>query len=311
MSILLLFLVDLQKYSMTSVLKVLFLITLFLVVMILWVLRWFSLYQDYQLSDRQLLKKLQSIDEQASIKTHYDAQGHILRYAELGTPWLQTILFIHGTPWSILDAIPFLEKTNVLLNYHVIVPDRPWFWWSHWFGAVSDIETQSDYLAELLYLTWNSHKVDVVWWSYAGALLPIMTAKNQQKVNSMIIIAWTMDPDNQTIWQISYILHYTALRFIMPQFLRVTNIEKLYSIQELNNATWFRSKITVPVALIHWYKDRIVKIENTLYAKKMLTNSSKVIMELLPDDGHEIPITNPFVIIHMLESLDTNILQTD
>ena len=43
----------------------------------------------------------------------------------------------------------------------------------------------------------------------------------------------------------------------------------------------------------------------------MLTNSSKVIMELLPDDGHEIPITNPFVIIHMLESLDTNILQTD
>jgi hypothetical protein len=61
-----------------------------------------------------------------------------------------------------------------------------------------------------------------------------MAAHYENKIESMVIVAGTMDPDNQTIWKISYPLHYTWLKYIIPNMLRVTNAEKLASIHQLN-----------------------------------------------------------------------------
>lgn len=254
-------------------------------------------------TDKNILKDIQHLDPKSQIHYITTVSWYILRYIELWDLQKPTIIFVHGTPGSLRDVLPLLEKTNILDNYHVIVPDRPGFGWSYNNKDFSNIKEQSDILSELIFLPNNSEKVKLIWRSYAWALLPYISSKYPDKIDSMTIIAGTMDANNQTIRKISYPLHYTWLKYIIPNMLRVTNAEKLSSIHQLNTLSWVWENITIPVALIHWKKDRIVKIENTYYAKKMLINSPKVIIKIIDNIGHEIPMTTPQVILDTLDEL--------
>ncbi len=267
------------------------------------IVRWWAIYMDYHNSNRLLLPLLQQLDPKASINYYTDASGSTIKYAQLWDITKETLLFMYGTPGSLSDALPLLEKTNILTRYHVIIPDRPGFgWWMKWL-AMTDIKQQAQLLSQLLYLPNNSPKVSLIWRSYAWALIPHIATTHPDKIASIVIIAGTMDPDNQTIWKISYPLHYTWLRYVIPSMLRVTNAEKLSSITQLKTLSWDRSKITAPVWLIHGTKDRIVDIKNTYFAQKQLINSSKVIVKIIDDVGHEIPMTQPQVIFDILEQL--------
>lgn len=266
-------------------------------------LRSFSIYMNMNNNDDNVLKIMKNLDPNAKLIHHTNASWYTLRYIELWNPTKPTFIFIHGTPGSLANVFPLLTKTDILKHYHVIIPDRPWFGGSMRGQDMPDIKKQSTLLSELLFLSGNSEKIILVWWSYAGALLPHIAAQHPQKIQSMIIIAGTMDPENQTIWKISYPLHYTWLRYIIPSMLRVTNAEKLASIQQLYALSGERSKITMPVWLIHGKDDRIVKIENTYYAEKMLRNSPKVITKIIDNMGHEIPIAQPQIILDVLEEL--------
>jgi pimeloyl-ACP methyl ester carboxylesterase len=266
-------------------------------------LRWLDRYMSVQNNDSNLLKKLQHLDPQASLDYYTNTSGYVLRYATLWNPSQPTLLFLHGTPGSISDAFSFLKKTDVLTHYHVIVPDRPGFGGSMKGNEMPTIKEQWELLSELLFLSGNSEKITLVWWSYAGALFPYIASQYNNKIESMVIVAGTMDPDHQTIWKISYPLHYTWLKYIIPSLLRVTNSEKLASRDQLTSISWVREDITIPVWLIHGKKDRIVNIENTYFAEKKLINSKKVIVTIIDDSGHEIPITKPQSIIDLLEEL--------
>lgn len=283
----------------TTVLKVLLWFVIFLFI----ALRWLDIYMTTTTSDSNILKDMQILDPDTTIKYHTNTPWYVLRYLELGDPTKPTLIFIHGTPGSMTDAFPFLKKTDILTQYHIIIPDRPGFGGSMKGNEMSTIKEQSEILSELLFLSGNSQKVTLVGRSYAGALLPYMAAQYGEKIQSMTIIAGTMAPDHQTIWKISYPLHYTWLRYIIPSMLRVTNAEKLASINQLNILSSAWKKITVPVWLIHGKKDRIVKIENTYYAEKMLHNSPKVIVKILEDIGHEIPLKQPQIIVDVINEL--------
>lgn len=264
---------------------------------------WINAFLSRENNDTNLLSKLKKIDHQATLQYHQDLSGHTLRYATIGDNTKPTLIFIHGTPGSISDAFPLLEKTDILTRYHVIVPDRPGFGGSMNGAEMPNIRQQSELLSELLFLSGNSEKIILVWWSYAGALLPTIAAQHPNRIKQLVIVAGTMDPEHQTIWKISYPLHYTRLKYLIPNMLRVTNAEKLSSIDQLKTISEDRSKITVPVWLIHGTKDWIVQIENTYFAEKKLINSQKIVVKIIDGVGHEIPITQPQTIMDTLNQL--------
>ena len=268
-------------------------------------LRSLNIYMNINNNDQNILKDIKKLDPNSETRYITTLSWYTLRYIELWNLDKPTIIFIHWTPGSLRDALPLLKKTNIIQNYHIIIPDRPWFGWSHNNREFPNIKEQSEILSELIFLPNNSEKIQLIWRSYAWALLPYISKNHPQKIESMIIIAGTMDPKNQTIWKISYPLHYTWLKYIIPNMLRATNSEKLASIEQLNILSWIWENITIPVWLIHWTKDRIVKIENTYYAEKMLTNSPKIVTKIIDNIGHEIPITQPQIILNVLDELNT------
>jgi pimeloyl-ACP methyl ester carboxylesterase len=89
-----------------------------------------------------------------------------------------------------------------------------------------------------------------------------------------------MDPQYQTIRLITYPLYYTRLKWIIPAPLRVTDAEKLSSIEQLKTMLPLWNNIIAPTYLLHGTKDWIVNPENSLFAQKMLKNA-KVFYELI------------------------------
>ena len=207
-------------------------------------------------------------------------------------------------PGNILDWENVLTQTDILKKYHVIIPDRPWFGGSMKWQAMTNIQQQWDLLAELLPLAWSGNKTTLVWRSYAWALIPYIAATHTGEVKSMVIVAGTMDPTHQTIWLVTYPLHYTPLRWIIPSMLRVTDAEKLASEEQLDTMMPLRENIIAPTYLIHGTKDWIVQPANSLFAQKMLKNA-KVFYESIEWIGHGIPIEIPDKVYSAINTVDT------
>lgn len=297
-----LFIYFLDMIRFKKILKIIWKIILVIAFLLFVLLRSGTLYINYQNSDKQLLQKLQKIDQNVHITYHTSKDWYQIRYADLGNPTWQRVMLLYGTPGNILDRENVLTQTDILKKYHVIIPDRPGFWWSMRWHAMPVIQQQWDLLSELLPI-WSGEKTILVWWSYAWALLPYIAAKHADAVKWIVVIAGIMDPEHQTIRKISYLLHYTPLRWIIPSMLRITDTEKLESIEQLKRIMPLRDSIVSPTYLLHGTKDWIVDPENSLFAQKMLKNA-KVFYRSIDGIGHWIPIEMPSIVLDAINIID-------
>ena len=122
------------------ILKIIVWILAFLLI----ILRWLDIYINIQSNDKNILQQLQTINKNSSLKYYKNASSYIIRYAELWDISNPTLIFIHGTPWSLSDVFPLLEKTDILTRYHVIIPDRPGFGGSMKGNEMPTIKEQWD-----------------------------------------------------------------------------------------------------------------------------------------------------------------------
>ena len=212
-------------------------------------------------------------------------QGSNMHYAKTGNDTLPTIIFIHGSPgsWSVFSH--YLQDKELSSHYRLIAVDRPGFGYSG-FGKPVHLEKQSEFISALLSFWRNGKPIYLVGHSLGGPLIIKLAADNPSTFSGLVMLAGSVDPamENKEYWR--PVITYSPLRWLVPSAMRYSNDELWYLKKDLVKLKNDFSKVTCPVYILHGDKDDHVPVANINYAKRMLINSSKVTITILPGANH-------------------------
>jgi len=212
-------------------------------------------------------------------------QGRNLHYAKTGSDTLPTIIFIHGSPGSWTAFIRYLKDKELISHFRLISIDRPGFGYSD-FGNPLHLAKQSSLINELLTTLTNRKPFYLVGHSLGGPLIIKMAADNPSLFSGLVMIAGSVDPaqEKKEYWR--PILNYSPLRWLVPSGMRYSNQELWYLKKDLVKLKDDFKKVSCPVHILHGDKDQLVPVANVDYVKKMLINSSKLTITILPGENH-------------------------
>jgi pimeloyl-ACP methyl ester carboxylesterase len=217
-----------------------------------------------------------------------EVDGFNMHYAKTGNDSLPTLFFVHGSPGSWDAFSRYLKDKELLTKYRMISIDRPGFGDSE-FGKAKDLEEQSKLISPLLTF-FNNHKpVYVIGHSLGGPMAVRLVADNPDYFSGMVLLAGSVDPDEEKPEKWRPVLYKSPLKFMVPGAFRPSNEELWYLKKDLKILKNDFSKITCPVYIVHGDKDDMVPVGNAAYAKQMLVNAKKVETTILPGANHFIP----------------------
>ena len=211
--------------------------------------------------------------------------GHHLHYVKTGNNDLPSIIFIHGSPGSWGAFMYYLQDKELASRFRLIAIDRPGFGYSD-FGNPENLAKQAALISSLLSLLKNDKPMYLVGHSLGGPLIVKIAADNPSMINGLVMLAGSVDPslEDKEYWR--PVLTYSPLRWLVPSAMRYANEELWWLKKDLVKLKTDFSKITCPVYILHGDKDDHVPVANVDYVKKMLINSSKVEITILPGANH-------------------------
>jgi len=224
-----------------------------------------------------------------SIQNHV-VNGRNIHFAVSGIDSLPTLLFIHGSPgsWNAFEA--FMQDEDLLKKYRMISIDRPGFGYSD-FGKSENLATESAMISPVINHLQNGRPIYLVGHSLGGPLLIKLFADHPDYFKSLVILAGSVDPslEEKETWRKP--LMYFPLEYFVPGAMRPSNKELWWLKTDLVDLKPDFAKITCPVYIVHGEQDNMVPVANADYSRKMLVNSPRVIMVMLPGANHFIPWT--------------------
>ena len=235
--------------------------------------------------------------------THLDRQIHYVAIGDTSNP---KVLFIHGSPGSWDNFIDFMSNPELLSKFRMISVDRPGFGRSGNGIPERSLPHQAEVISMILDQENRSTKSILAGHSFGGPVIARVAIDYPEKVDGLIFIAASIDPDlEKTKWfQIPF--HYKVLSWILPNMLYSTNEEIIALKQELNNMKPLWKLIDQPSSIIQGKKDNLVPYENALFAQKMLTNAPTNLV--IKDMNHFVLWENPELIVQELVKIDSLII---
>lgn len=238
-----------------------------LLVLVVVLLRWFSLYESQViLSDTKLTARW--LDYTDRVETdYYQREGRRMHYIDLGDVSKPMVVLIHGAPWSISDWKRFLEDSSLYDEFRFVVMDRLGYGRSGQWKSVTSFEDQS---ASILGLVASlpdesGEKPIIMGHSYGGTMVAKILMEGSGKLAGWIVVAGAVDPEHEIVFWISYVVQFPVLKQLMGPMLRVANDEKLTHVWEIEDALQDFDSITVPTHIIHGDTDSIVPFANAKY----------------------------------------------
>ena len=238
-----------------------------------------------------------------TLHTHsIQIKNHPLHYVSTGPDDLPTIVFLHGSPRSWTYFKNYLKDKELLQHYRMVSIDRPGYGKSG-FGNVLHIKEQAELVSALLDTLNNHQPLYLVGHSMGGPLVIAIAAMKPASISGIIIIAGTLNPDEeqQDNWRNIFI--ETPLNYLLPGAWRPSNEESYYLKNDLRLLQHDFAKVKCFVFLVHGTKDRIVSYRNTEWASKMFVNAPQIKTVTLANTGHYIPSKNYEELKHLLLQL--------
>lgn len=234
---------------------------------------------------------------------HYVWSGYQIRYAfiENSNKKAQNLIFIHGSPWSMMTWESLLKTTNLYKDYNITLVDRPWFGQST-RGQFFNSQQQWEIINSLIRDKMSYYDNIIVWHSQAWQLLPYLGSN--KSVNWIVMVAWATDPDHQIIRRTSYMVKIPLLKYIMPSTFWLTAQEWIESRSDLTKALDERKNVTVTTIIVQGKEDFLVPYQNAEFAIKMMTHNQHELMEF-EKLGHLIPFNSPEIIVHAIKKIIT------
>jgi pimeloyl-ACP methyl ester carboxylesterase len=212
-----------------------------------------------------------------------------------------SLIFIHGTPGSFDNYMPYLENETFKSKYCMYAYERPGFGMSKSSGAVPKITGQLDYLEALIY----SNDLDSIWimgHSYGGSIALQYAIENPDKCSGLILIASPADPQHEQYIWLRKLIDLPLISWLLPYSMRNSNRELIELKRETAKQSDKLRMIRVPVLILHGTDDRLVPFENAIYLEKNLTGSEKVLVRSYEDMGHFILWQNSEDIMELIDT---------
>jgi pimeloyl-ACP methyl ester carboxylesterase len=232
----------------------------------------------------------------------FQVDKHTLHIATTGADSLPTLVFIHGSPGSWSAFIQYMKDKELLAKFRMISIDRPGFGDSD-FGKAEHLDKQSKLISQLFAEWENGKPVYLVGHSLGGPLLVQLNADLQGKFAGMVMLAPSVDPEEEKKERWRYVADVPVLRYLVPGAFRPSNRELKYFKKDIYSLEDKYALIKCPVYIVQGMLDTFVPPENAAYAERMLTNAEFVRTTRIPDANHFIPWTRYEIIKDVLLKL--------
>lgn len=257
---------------------------------------------DFSMSDKDITNAFSGLRYQPEDYT-FTYQGRTIHYVAIGDISKPKILFVHGSPGSWDNFLGFLRNPILLENFRLISVDRPGFGQSGNGDPERSLEHQAKLIAKILEKESHSTTSILVGHSYGGPVIARVAMDFPQKVDGLILVAASINPELEETKWFQIPVHYKVLSWILPDMLYSTNEEILALKGELKKMERQWNLITQPVSIIQGTKDNLVPYENALFGEKKLTNSKPVMV--IQDMNHFIPWEKPELITGEILRIDS------
>lgn len=214
--------------------------------------------------------------------------GRHLHYALTGSDSLPTLVFIHGSPGSLMHYMRYLYDTDLRKKFRMVSIDRPGFGYSN-FGKAMHLADQCKIILPVLESLKKETPMFVMGHSMGGPIVVKLAAENPGLFQTIVIAAGAIDPDleKKETWRL--ILKNRPLFWLMPGAFAPSNTELLYLKKDLVLLKDDFEKVTSNVVFIHGDADSWVPVENIDYGKTLLVNAKSISVNIVKGAGHQIP----------------------
>jgi pimeloyl-ACP methyl ester carboxylesterase len=263
-----------------------------LLIVSLFLLSWLILAQScltFRKSDKK--EKYAFAENNVNLQTgNIQVEGKNIHYALTGRDTLPTIYFIHGSPGSWEAFAHYMQDSQLLQKFRMVSIDRPGFGFSD-FGEAQHLDVQSRLISPLFTRLANHKPVFLAGHSMGGPMVIKLGADNPELFSGIVVISGSIDPAQEEPEKWRFWLNKTPLNFFVPGALRPSNEELWYLKKDLVPLSRDFARITCPVYFIHGAEDTWVPPANVDYGRKMLVNSIKTEVTMIPGANHFIPWT--------------------
>lgn len=228
--------------------------------------------------------------------------GRTLHYALTGTADKPTLFFIHGSPGSWDAFKEYLKDKDLRHNFRLISIDRPGFGQSDYGDAIS-LSNQAAVIGPLIGQLQNGKGFNIIGHSLGGPLVVKLAAEYRQYISGAVLLAASVDPNEEKkeLWR--PILKAFPLRYLLPGAFRPSNIELWEFKKDVLTMPGDLNAITCPVIIIQGMLDPLVPPGNAFYAQKELIHAKSVKLITIDSANHFIPWTRYGIIKDALMTL--------
>lgn len=253
----------------------------------------------FRSADKKLYKALSPRDTKHSYKpqVHYYKVGQRnMRYIEIGNDSLPLVLFVHGAPGSLTSFKSYIKDKDLLARVKVLAVDRAGYGYSGFGKAEKSVQQQAACIKPILDKYRAKHKkIMLIGSSYGGTVIAHLAMDYPQLVDGLMFISSSLAANAETIYAISYPTRYPPFRWLLPTAIRVATDEKFAHTKELIKMEALWKNIKVPVSILHGDEDKLVYLENALFANYELKNAP-VHLRIVSGEGHFLPWTQPKIV---------------
>ena len=196
------------------------------------------------------------------------------------------IVFVHGAPGDWLANAQFLADTDLKNVANIASVDRLGYNKSEKGVWEESLETQAALLRSAIQKMNPKGRIILVGHSFGGPVISRYAMDYPDKVDHLVILAGSVDPELEFTKWFQYIADWKWVRPIIPSALNVTNQEILALKNELEIMLPLWRKITADITVIQGKKDNLVPHENTAFIKQKIPDAKIIYLE---GQNHFIP----------------------
>jgi pimeloyl-ACP methyl ester carboxylesterase len=224
-----------------------------------------------RISDRQV-EKLVGKDKSLIIN-RYRINGKTMRYIEIGSDTLPTVVMLHGGLGTASTYKIYMTDSLLQRHFRLVIPDRYGHGYSDFGKTEVKLEKQAAYLLPMMERLKKSGKPLVLMGhSFGGSVAARFAIDYPNLATQLVLTSPAIDPSVMKLFKWNKPFDFFLIKWLMPQNIIIANDEKMHNKEELEKMRPFWERIRQPTVYVHGKDDWIVPFSNVEFAKKQLAH---------------------------------------